>query len=136
MAVRVFWDGAEISGPCAAGPLRRETAVLELREGGTPWLVRKSPELTRCLPLTIERALGPDRAFDAWAALVGPFPIGPTLEPAAFRKEVRLDYGAGCTVGAFRLVSAWPVAYEVVDGEDTARERLTLACEGFERLAA
>ncbi|MGD9509538.1 MAG: hypothetical protein AB7I59_29290 [Geminicoccaceae bacterium] len=135
MPVRVFWGGAEIPGPCSVGPLRRETSLLELREGGAPWLVRRSPELTRCLPLTIERDLGADRSFDAWAALVAPFPIGPTPEPVAFRKEVRLEYGAGCAAHVFRLASAWPVAYEVVDGEGAMRERLTLVCDGFERLA-
>ena len=87
MTVRVILGRA--GGPGALqwpGPLRRVTAVLELRDGGTPWLVRSRPELTRCEPVTLERALGADRAFDAWAALVAPFPDGPTPDPAAFRK--------------------------------------------------
>jgi hypothetical protein len=136
VAVRVSWDGQEVPGPCSAGPLRRLTSVLELRDGATPWLVQLAPELTRCEAVTLERALGCDRSFEAWAALVAPFPNGSTPEPPAFRKTVKLSYAAG-TGGAaeFRLVAAWPVAYEIIDGaEGPARERLTLVFEGFERL--
>ncbi len=137
MTVRVFWDGLEIPGPCFAGPLRRETSVLEVRDGlVSPWLAQKAPQLSSFAPLTLERALGADRAFDAWAALVAPFPGGPPPDPPAFRKTVTLTYGAGLgAVVAFRLLAAWPASYEILDnGEAAARERLTLVCEGFERL--
>ena len=58
VAVRVSWDGQEVPGPCSAGPLRRLTSVLELRDGATPWRAQLCPELTRCEAVTLERALG------------------------------------------------------------------------------
>lgn len=136
MAVRVAWDGAEVLGPCSAGPLRRLTSVLELRDGGTPWLIQFAPELTRFEAVTLERNLGADRAFDSWAALVAPFPGGPPADPPMFRKTVTITYDAGTGAAvAFRLLAAWPIGYEVREGvEGSARELLTIVCDGFERL--
>ena len=136
MTVRVSWDGLEIAGPCAAGPLRRETSVLEVRDGLlSPWLVQMVPDLTRCPAITLDRPLGADRAFLAWAAQVAPFPVGPVPEPPDFRKEVTLEFTGVGVLPRYRLVAAWPAAYEVLDQPDgLARERLTLVHEGFERL--
>jgi hypothetical protein len=121
----------------SAGPLRRETVVLEVRDGlVAPWLVQNLPERSSVAPFTLERPLGADRSFDAWAAAVAPFPAGPTPEPPDFRKDVTVLFSAGVgATSAVRLVAAWPSAYEIVEGGDgQARERLTLVCEGFERV--
>ena len=136
MAVRVFWDGREIPGPCNAGPLRRDTGVLEVRDGlVSPWLVQPTPELSRFPALTLERPLSADRSFLDWAALVAPFPAGPTPEPPGYRKAVTLVYAAALGPARFRLEAAWPSGYDVLDqGEGPARERLTLVAGGFARM--
>ena len=138
MAVRVHWDGREIPGPCSAGPLRRETAVLEIRDGLlAPWLLQPTPELSRFPALTLERPLSADPSFLDWAGLVAPLPTGPTPEPPGFRKAVTLEYAAALGPVRFRLEAAWPSGYEVLDAFDgPARERLTLVHEGFARLDA
>jgi phage tail-like protein len=135
MAIRVCWDGVEIPGISSVGALSRSTSVLELRDVSAAWLIQKSPELTRYDPVTLERELGPDLAFQAWAALVAPFPNGPTPEPPAFRKDITIEYidGGGSSVARYELRSAWPVRYDIIAELDDVRERLTLVHEGFIR---
>ena len=118
--------------------MRRSTGFLELRDGGSPWLVQKSPELTRYDPVELERELGPDRSFKAWAALVTPFPTGPTPDPPLFRKEVSIEFLAvsATPIITYRLIAAWPADYQIVSDGDGGRERLTLVYEGFVRCPA
>ncbi|MFL5335223.1 MAG: phage tail protein [Geminicoccaceae bacterium] len=114
MRVVVAWDGAVVAGASLASPLRRTTSVLELRDGAAPGLIQKSPELTRYDVVVLQRPLGPDTAFADWAAVVTPFPIGPTPSPPEFRKDVTIasfdDIDA--PLASYVLRAAWPAGYE------------------------
>ena len=138
MRVHVAWDGAVVAGASLANSLRRTTSVLELRDGAAPWLIEKSPELTRYDVVVLQRPLGPDTAFADWAALVTPFPSGPTPSPPAFRKDVTIESldDADAPLAGYVLRSAWPAGYErLADADGAVVERLTLVHQGFERAA-
>ena len=136
MRVLVAWDGAVVVGASLATSLRRITSVLELRDGAAPWLIQTSPELTRYEPVILQRPLNSDTAFADWAALVTPFPGGPTPNPPAFRKDVTVECidQADAILASYVLHSAWPVGYETLaDADDIVVERLSLVHQGFQR---
>jgi tail tube protein gp19 len=64
---RVKWDGQYIAGVSRIGALRRVTEVIEHREGGDPSSSRKSPGRTQFEPITLERGVTHDPAFEQWA---------------------------------------------------------------------
>jgi phage tail-like protein len=67
---RVKWDAQYVAGVSNISALKRATEVLEHREGGDPSSSRKSPGRTRFEPITLERGLTYDHAFEEWANLV------------------------------------------------------------------
>ena len=73
---RVKWDGHYVAGISKISALKRTTEVVEHREGGDPSLWRKSPGLTKFEPITLERGVTHDPAFEQWANKVWSFGAG------------------------------------------------------------
>ena len=67
---RIKWDGKYVAGVSKVSALKRTTEVIEHREGGDPSTGRKSPGRTAFEPVTLERGLTHDHAFEEWANLV------------------------------------------------------------------
>src|SRR6186713_2537897 len=67
---RVKWDGHYVAGITRVSGLRRRTDVIEHREGGDPSSSRKSPGRTVYEPITLERGVTHDTAFEDWANTV------------------------------------------------------------------
>ena len=104
---RVKWDGKYVAGISRISELRRSTEVVEHREGGDPSQARKSPGRTTYDPITLERGVTQDTAFEAWANLVWKLNAaqGSEVALADFRKDIVLEFynEAGQLVLAYNI---------------------------------
>ena len=64
---RVKWDGRYVAGISRVSALKRNTEVVEHREGGDPSVSRKSPGVTKYEAITLERGVTHDTEFEDWA---------------------------------------------------------------------
>lgn len=139
---RVKWDGRYVAGISRVGALRRHTEVVEHREGGDPNLTRKSPGRTHFAPITLERGVSHDDAFEQWANLTWRLGAGPGAETALkdFRKDIVIELcnEAGQLVIAYRAHRCWVSEFHALPELDAnancvAIQTLTLQNEGWER---
>jgi phage tail-like protein len=132
---RIKWDGRIVAGIHRVSPLRRTVAVIEYRQGTGAGATQKLPGSVRYEPITLERGITHDSAFENWANQVTGTTAGPT-----FRKEVRLEvYDAhDRLVVAYNIHRCWPTEYTALGGLDSSSDShpfqsLTLENEGWER---
>lgn len=139
---RVKWDGRFIPGIDRITGLRRETGVVQHRDGSDPSSVRRMPGITQYEPIVLERGRTHDTSFEAWADLVFDFGAGAGAEMSLrnFRKDIEISLlnESGQVAMTFRVYRCWPSVYEPLanldgSGEDIMRERLVLQHEGWER---
>ncbi|HET8622595.1 MAG TPA: phage tail protein [Gemmatimonadales bacterium] len=135
---RVKWDGRYVAGISKVSALRRSTEVVEYREGGQPNSSRRSPGRTEYEPITLERGLTHDSAFEDWANQ--PWTPGAELAPASFRKNVSIELcnPAGQVMRVYKVRSCWISKYQALpdlggDGKAKLIESITLEHEGWER---
>src|SRR5215471_12779913 len=64
---RVKWDGQYVAGVSKISALKSTTEVVLLRQGGSATEI-KVPGRTSFEPITLERGITHDHAFNAWAA--------------------------------------------------------------------
>jgi uncharacterized protein len=130
--LRVLWDGEAIAGVRRVRGLGQLTDLVSVRDGGDPNASRVVVGPTKFEPVTIERGITRDDAFEKWAQAMRQGAGG------APRKDVRIELHDG----ELRLTVAWvlkgalPVKIEAPDlnatSNDVAIEQLTLAYEGLE----
>src|ERR1700722_11604169 len=91
---RLKWDGRYVAGVSKCSSLKRTTEVVKHREGGDPSTSRKSPGRTDFSPITLERGVTHDLAFEAWAAKVWQINagLGAEVSLADFRKNLTLEF--------------------------------------------
>ena len=139
---RVKWDGQYVAGISKVSALRRTTEVVEHREGGEPSTWRKSPGVTRFDPITLERGVTHDPAFEQWANKVWSFGAAPGSEVSLkdFRKDITIELynEAGQLVIAYILHRCWPSEFVALPELDAnanavAIQSLVLQTEGWER---
>jgi phage tail-like protein len=140
---RVKWDGKYVAGISRISELRRSTEVVEHREGGDPSQARKSPGRTTYDPITLERGVTQDTAFEAWANLVWKLNAaqGSEVALADFRKDIVLEFynEAGQLVLAYNIYRCWVSEYvalpalEADGGSAIAIQSIRLENEGWER---
>lgn len=139
---RVKWDGQYIAGISRVTGLVRTTEVVEHREGGDPSSLRKSTGLTQFTPITLERGLTDDPAFENWANLVWTFgaQLGAESSLNELRKNIYIELynEAGQLVRAYKIYRCWPSEYGALpvldaNGNAVAIEHLKLENEGWER---
>ena len=140
---RVKWDGKYVAGISRISELRRSTEVVEHREGGDPSQARKSPGRTTYDPITLERGVTQDTAFEAWANLVWKLNAaqGSEVALADFRKDIVLEFynEAGQLVLAYNIYRCWVSEYvalpalEADGGSSIAIQSIRLENEGWER---
>ncbi|HLM68496.1 MAG TPA: phage tail protein, partial [Longimicrobium sp.] len=63
----VSWDGQAVAGVSSVSGLSRSTEPIEHREGADPITTRVSPGRTRMAPVTLQRGVTHDQAFEWWA---------------------------------------------------------------------
>ena len=126
----------------AGEALRRVTEVIRFRTGEDPSNERRTPGVTAYEPITLERGVTHDVAFEAWANKLWALGRTPGAEVSLrdFRKNVRIELRneAGQVVIAYLLYRCWPAVYIPLAGLDSlngavAIESLTLEHEGWER---
>lgn len=142
---RVRWDGRFVAGISKVSALKRTTDVVEHREGGDPSTVRRSPGQTKYDPITLERGVTHDDAFEAWANLVWTHGngLGSEMSLANFRKDIRLEMynEAGQLVIAYNIFRCWVSEYQPLpeldaSGNGVAIQMIKLENEGWERDSA
>ncbi|MDP9179297.1 MAG: phage tail protein [Gemmatimonadota bacterium] len=135
---RVKWDGRLVAGITHVSGLKRVTEVVEYRDG-TGGQSQKLPGRTNYEPITLERGITRERAFEAWANQVVDA-RGPSLR---LRKEVRIEVysDSGVLLLAYNVHRCWPSEYVALSSLETGDQprliqSLTLQNEGWERVVA
>jgi phage tail-like protein len=137
---RVKWDSKYVAGVTKVSALKRTTEVIEHREGGDPTTERKSPGRTAFEPITLERGLTYDHAFEEWANLVWKAVATSESAFANFRKDIIIDVfnGAGQKISSYKVYRCWVSEYQALSELDAnanavAIEHIKLENEGWER---
>ena len=138
---RVKWDGRYVAGISRVSALRRVTEVIEHREGGDPSTSRKSPGRTRYEPITLERGVTHDAAFEDWANKVWRLGAGGSeVSLRDFRKDISIELlnEAGQVALAYKIYRVWVSEYSALPELDAsanavAIQTLVLQNEGWER---
>lgn len=137
---RVRWDGEPVAGLSKASALKKQTEVMDWREGGDPSHGRKLPGKTSYEPITLEKGVTHDPAFEAWANLVNNFSADAAMSLLNFRKEVVIDVHnlQGTVVLSYIVHRCWVSEYTALpeldaSGNAVAIQTIVLQNEGWER---
>lgn len=139
---RVKWDGQYVAGISRVSALKRTTEVLEHREGGDLSITRKSPGRTKYDPITLERGVTHDPAFEQWANKVWNFVRGSGSEASLkdFRKDIVIEFynESGQLALVYKVYRCWVSEYQALPDLDAnssmvAIQYLKLENEGWER---
>jgi len=139
---RVKWDGHYVAGITHVSGLRRRTDVIEHREGGDPSSSRKSPGRTVYEPITLERGVTHDTAFEDWANTVWHHGagVGSEMSLKDFRKDITIELynEAGQLVIAYHVYRCWVSEFQALPDLDAgassvAIQTIKLENEGWER---
>jgi phage tail-like protein len=130
---RVRWDGKCVAGVSKISALRYVRDVVERREGDDSNASRKSPGRTRYEPITLERAVTRDTAFEDWAK--------GTDAQGALCKDVMIELldEAGLVIHAIKVFDCWVSEYQAfsqlaADSDDLALEMIRVENAGWQRL--
>lgn len=141
---QVKWDGNYVATVSQVSGLQRTTEVVPYRSGGQPQTTYKLLGQTDYGPITLQRGLTYDVAFEQWANKVWYYPntsaFGTEVSLADFRKNVQIELynQAGQLVMRWNVYNAWPSEYTALPELDAhsnavALESLTLQTEGWDR---
>lgn len=141
---RVKWDGNDVAGVSRVGGLTRTSQVVSHREGGDAHSMRKTPGQRDFEPITLERGVTHDLAFQQWANKVWDYTNSETLGREVslkdFRKDIIIELYdiAGQKVTAYNVYRCWPSEYTALPeldamGNAVAIQSLKLENEGWER---
>lgn len=139
---RVKWDGKYVAGVNRISALTRSTEVVEHREGGDPSMFRKAPGQTKFEPITLERGVTHDTAFEDWANLIYRLGAGLGTQQGLkdFRKDIVIEFynEAGQLVLAYKVYRCWVSEYQALPLLDSAAnavaiQHIKLENEGWER---
>jgi len=139
---RVKWDGQYVAGVSKVTGLKRTTEVVKHREGGDPSTSRKSPGRNEFDPITLERGVTHDTAFEQWAGKVWQLGagLGSEVSLADFRKDIIIEVynEAGQKVLAYNVFRCWVSEYQALPDLDAnanavAIQHIKLENEGWER---
>jgi phage tail-like protein len=147
---RLKWDGRYVAGVSKVSPLKRTTQVVAHRAQGDPSKPRLIPAQSEHEPITLERGVTHDVAFELWANKVWdyrnaaiddrPGDAGnqqPSLND--FRKDIILEVynEAGQKVAVYNIHRCWPSEFKSdpefdANGNAVAIEHIKLENEGWE----
>jgi phage tail-like protein len=139
---RVKWDGKYVAGISKISGLKRTTEVVEHREGGDPSTGRKSPGRNKFDPITLERGVTHDTAFEQWAGKVWRLGagLGAEISLQDFRKDLIIEVynEAGQKALAYNVYRCWVSEYQALPDLDAnanavAIQHIKLENEGWER---
>lgn len=137
---RVVWDGDVVAGVSKVSGLKATREVVSHRHGGDLSTKRHAPGVTSFEPITLERGLSHDHAFEEWANLVYSTEGDGGVSLANFRKDIQIDlYNLqGSKVLSWQVFRCWVSERTAVpeldaNGNAVAFESIVLQNEGFTR---
>jgi phage tail-like protein len=137
---RILWEGRAVAGVSRMSALKRSTEVITHREGGAPSAQRQMPGHTRFEPITLERGVTHDTAFEAWANQVWKLGLDPESALRSYRKDVtnQLLNENGTPVLVYVVYRCWVSEFVALPDLDAnanavAIESMKLVKEGWER---
>jgi len=139
---RLKWDGKYVAAVSKVSVLKRTTEVVKHRAGGDASTSRKSPGRTEYDPISLDRGVTQDIAFEQWANKVWDYGAGLGMEVslADFRKDIILEMynEAGQLVIAYKIYRCWVSEYQALPDLDAnanavAIQHIKLENEGWER---
>jgi len=137
---RVVWDGQPVAGVSKVSGLKRTTEVVSHRDGGDLSTKRHSPGVSAFEPVTIERGITHDTAFEAWATQTYSTAGDAAVSLRNFRKDIVIElYNLqGVKVRAWQVYRCWVSEFMAVPELDAnanavAFEHIVLQNEGFAR---
>ncbi|WP_067465666.1 MULTISPECIES: phage tail protein [Nocardia] len=136
----VVFGNDVVAGASKVSGLKQTIELVEHRDGGDLSTKRKSPGLTSFEPITIERGISHDPAFEEWANLAYS-PEGPgRVSLKNFRRDIIIElYNLqGVKVRAWNAFRCWVSEFTAVPELDAnanaiAFESIVLQNEGFAR---
>jgi phage tail-like protein len=138
----VYFDQSTspVAGVSKVGGMKRTSDVIEYREGGNG-IVLKGIGRTKYDPITLERGVTHDDAFEQWANAAQVLDKGePSSSLGALRKEVRIELlnEAGTPVQRYVLHRCWVSEFQALPdldagGNAIALEHVKIENEGWER---
>lgn len=141
---KVVWDDegtkGVIAGVSKVSGLKRTTEVVSHRDGGDLSTKRHSPGVSTFEPITIERGITHDEAFEKWATKVYSTAGDGGVSLLNFRKDITIElYNLqGVKVRAWNVFRCWVSEFIAVPELDAnanavAFETIVLQNEGFAR---
>jgi phage tail-like protein len=140
----VKWDNQPVAAVSRVSGLTRTTSVVPFRAGGQPQTTFKIPGQTDYHPVTLERGITTDQAFEQWANKVWDYPnttkFGNEVSLKDFRKNIQIEVynQAGQLAIRYNLYRCWPSEYIALPelaaaANVVALASLTLQHEGWDR---
>lgn len=140
----VKWDNQNVAAVTRVTGLTRSTQVVNFRSGGQPQSSFKIPGQTDYTPVTLERGITTDPAFEQWANKIWSYPntnqFGSEVSLADFRKNIQIELynQAGQLAIRYNLYRCWPSEYTALpelqaEANVVALASLTLQHEGWDR---
>ena len=140
----VKWDNQPVAAVTRVSGLSRTTAVVPFRAGGQPQTTFKIPGQTDYHPVTLERGITTDPAFEQWANKVWDYSntsqFGNEVSLKDFRKNIQIEVynQAGQLAIRYNLYRCWPSEYTALpelsaEANVVALASLTLQHEGWDR---
>jgi phage tail-like protein len=146
---RVKWDNAYIAGISKVSGLKRTTEVVKHRDGGDDSSSHKSPGRTEYEPITLERGVTHDLAFEQWANKVWDYANAQAQNSQMevslkdFRKDIIIDMfnEAGQKVISYHVYRCWVSEYQAwpdldANANAVAIQHIKLENEGWDRDAS
>ena len=148
---RIKMDGKYVAGVSRVSGLTRSTQVVRHRSGGDPSALRVSPGQTEYQPITLERGVTHDVAFEQWANKVWDYANSTKGEDKStnivslkdFRKDITIELynEANQLVIAYHVYRCWVSEYTAMpeldaSGNAVAIQSITLQNEGWQRDAS
>ena len=140
---RVVWDGAPVAGISKVSGLKRTTEVVSHRDGGDLSTKRHSPGVSSFEPVTLERGITHDAAFESWASKTFSVEGDRSVSLKSFRKDITIElYNLqGVKMRAWQVFRCWVSEFTAVPELDAnanavAFETIILQNEGFATDAA
>ncbi len=137
---RVVWDGQPVAGISKVSGLKRTTEVVSHRDGGDLSTKRHSPGVSSFEPITLERGITHDTAFEEWAVKTYSVAGDAAVSLKDFRKDMTIElYNLqGTKVRAWQVFKCWVSEFTAVPELDSnanavAFETIVLQNEGFAR---
>jgi len=137
---RVNWDGVAVAGISKVSGLKRTTELVTHRDGGDLSTKRHSPGVSSFEPITLERGITHDTAFEDWASLTYSVAGDAAVSLNDFRKDITIDlYNLqGIKVRSWQVYRCWVSEYTAVPELDAnanavAFESIVIQNEGFVR---